>query len=93
MVFLCKSTATMLFIMVTLKVVLSLVSEDVSATALSVVNTAKQVGTIILTWLSGFIADRFDLSAVFYGLLAAACIGLLLSAFLRPPVKKQELFR
>lgn len=92
-VFLCKSTATMLFIMVTLKVVLSLVSEDVSATALSVVNTAKQVGTIVLTWLSGFIADRFDLNAVFYGLLAAACIGLLLSAFLRPSVKKQELFR
>lgn len=91
-ILLCKSTATMLFIMVTLKVVLNLVEEHTTTTALSIVATVKAVGGVTITYLCGFSADWFGINAVFLILLLFSIVGLILELFAYIPSKKQKLF-
>lgn len=90
--FFCKSTATMLYIMVTLKIVLNLVDERCSATALSIVATVKAVGGVVIPIAAGFVSDAFGRPAVFVLLLGFAVLGFALSAFLRMPENSKKLF-
>lgn len=90
--FFCKSTATMLFIMVTLKIVLNVVDADCQTTALSLIATAKGVGGAVITFAAGLVSDAFGLRAVYLLLSAAALICLALTWAMRLPEEGEKLF-
>lgn len=92
-VFFCRSTATMLFIMVTLKVVLNMTDDDTSTTALSLIATTKTIGSVVFTYLAGFFSDMVGLRAVFVVLLVGALAGFVLAFAVKLPSKDQSLFR
>ncbi len=90
--FLCRSTATMLYIMVTIKVVLNLVDRRGSTTALAVVSTMKSLGGVIVTMIAGAVSNAYGRPAVFTLLLGIAATGFILSALLKIPGNEQQLF-
>ena len=90
--FLCRSTATMLYIMVTIKVVLNLVDRRCSTTALAVVSTMKSLGGVIVTMIAGAVSNACGRPAVFTLLLGIAAVGFILSALLKIPGNEQQLF-
>lgn len=90
--FLCRSTATMLYIMVTIKVVLNLVDRRGSTTALAVVSTMKSLGGVIVTMIAGAVSNAYGRPAVFTLLLGIAAVGFILSALLKIPGNEQQLF-
>ena len=89
---LTKSLTTMLFIMITLKVVLDVVEEGRSLTALSLAATVSSLGNVAFTWTAGAVADALGLRAAFTALAAALAAALALSALIRPPQRVSGYF-
>lgn len=87
-----KSVTTMLFIMVTLKVVMNITGGRYATTALSIIATVKSLGGVVLTNMSGRISDAAGLHAIFPVLLAITAAMLILSFFIRIPVDDKKYF-
>ncbi|MCI8632042.1 MAG: MFS transporter [Lachnospiraceae bacterium] len=90
--FLCKSTATMLYIMLTLKIILNLVEEGCTTTALSLIATFKSIGSAVIPIAAGLVSDSFGRPAVFVFLLLLSLIGFLCAAALHLPRQERALF-
>ncbi len=88
-IILMKAPATTLFMMITLKVVRSLVSSDLTTTGLAAVTTCNSTGLIVLQNLSGFLVEKISLP-VFYRIMACMIAGVMtLSFFLRTDNNEQ----
>ena len=88
-IILMKVPATTLFMMITLKVVRSLVSSDLTTTGLAAVTTCNSTGLIVLQNLSGFLVEKISLP-VFYRIMACMIAGVMaLSFFLRTDNNEQ----
>lgn len=82
-VVLMKALATTLYMMITLKVVRSLVPSDLITTGIAVVSTCNNIGLIILQNLGGILVEKTSLP-VFYRIMACIVAGImLLACFLR----------
>ena len=80
---LMKAPATTMYMMITLKVVRSLVPSDLITTGIAVVSTCNNLGLIILQNLGGFLVEKTSLP-VFYRIMACIIAGImLLACFLR----------
>lgn len=89
---LTKSVTTMLFIMVTLKVVLTLTGGQYATTALSVIATVKSVGGVVLNNLAGQAAETSSLQGLF-GVFMWVSLALLAFSFLiRIPKDEKKYF-
>lgn len=89
---LTKSVTTMLFIMVTLKVVLTLTGGQYATTALSVIATVKSLGGVVLNNLAGQVAESSSLQGLFT-IFMWVSVGLLAFSFLiRIPKHEKKYF-
>lgn len=86
---LTKATATMTFIMLNLKVVASLVGSDQQMTALALVATCKNFASIAFQTLGGALLTHRSYSFLYFMLLLASCLGLLVCLCSRLPAGKQ----
>ncbi len=89
---LTKSVTTMLFIMATLKVVLTLTGGKYATTALSAIATVKSLGGVLLTNLAGQLAEHIDLHGMFVCFFWTALALLILSLCLRIPGSGESYF-
>lgn len=87
-----KSVTTMLFIMVTLKVVLTLTGGQYATTVLSVIATVKSLGGILLTNLAGSIAEFVNLQRMFTVFFWASLTLLIFSFLIRIPESEKMYF-
>lgn len=88
-----KHITGMLLIMVTLKIVASLVEERFLVTALALVQTVRNLGTIAIQNLSGRIIDQAGYEMMSFFLLGVMILVVFLSLFLDIPKKEgQNLF-
>lgn len=89
---LTKSVTTMLFIMVTLKVVMTLTSGKYATTALSVIATVKSLGGVVLTNLAGQLAENVNLQEMFNVFFWASATLLAFSFVIRIPASQKSYF-
>lgn len=89
---LTKSVTTMLFIMVTLKVVLTLTGGKYATTALSVIATVKSLGGVALTNLAGQLAENVNLNGMFSAFFWASAALLAFSFVIRVPASQKSYF-
>lgn len=89
---LTKSVTTMLFIMVTLKVVLTLTGGRYATTALSAIATVKSLGSVALTNLAGQLAEKVSLHGIFTMFFWVAAVLLLFSFLIRIPASQKRYF-
>lgn len=82
---LTKHTAGILYIMVNTKIVHSLVAPTMLITALSLVQTGRNLGSILFQNVSGLILDKGDYPQLFFVLLVATAITALLTLFISLP--------
>ncbi len=89
---LTKSVTTMLFIMVTLKVVLTLTGGKYATTVLSIIATVKSLGGVVLTNLAGQLAENVNLHRMFIAFFWAAVALLVFSFVIRIPASQKSYF-
>lgn len=89
---LTKSVTTMLFIMVTLKVVMTLTGGQYATTALSVIATVKSLGSVVLTNLTGQVAETVQVEGIFPIFFWASLALLAFSFLIRIPDDKKRYF-
>lgn len=88
-----KHITGMLLIMVTLKIVASLVDQRFLVTALAFVQTVRSLGTIAIQNISGAIIDQAGYEMMTFFLVGIMVLVLLLALFLKVPEKEgQNLF-
>ena len=87
-VILFRSVATMLFIMITVKVVVSIVDECYTVSALGLTATINSLGSIIFQNAGGRFVDVSSISQMFLVLVAFSALGLVISLTLR--IKKSN---
>lgn len=88
-----KHITGMLLIMVTLKIVASLVDQRFLVTALAFVQTVRSLGTIAIQNISGAIIDQAGYEMMSFFLVGIMVLVLLLALFLKVPEKEgQNLF-
>ena len=87
---LLKSSVTMAYIMINLKVISSLVPEEYQMTALTTVSSFKNLATVLMQVAGGHILDTFSVYTLFLILTLAAALGLLLSFVFRIPTKEEN---
>ena len=88
-----KHITGMLLIMVTLKIVASLVDPRLLVTALAFVQTVRSLGTIAIQNISGAIIDQAGYEMMSFFLVGVMVLVLLLASFLKIPEKEgQNLF-
>lgn len=88
-----KHITGMLLIMVTLKIVASLVDQHFLVTALAFVQTVRSLGTIAIQNISGAIIDQAGYEMMSFFLVGIMVLVLLLALFLKVPEKEgQNLF-
>lgn len=83
--FLFKALATMLFIMITLKVVISIVQPNYVNSALGIAATWKAIGGLVFQVFSGMIVDVSSIQTLYQVFVGFSIIGLLLVLLLRIP--------
>ena len=86
-----KALATTLFMMITLKVVRSLVPADLTTTGLSVVTTCNSVGMIILQNLGGILVEKTSIP-VFYRIMGCIVAGIMLLSFFLKADNDEKVF-
>lgn len=90
---LIKHTSGMTFIMVNMKIVNSLVDKAVLITALSLVQTVRNLSSIVFQNISGFILDHSNYNILFLFLLVVMIITFVLLSILQlPSGNKEKLF-
>ena len=89
---LTKSVTTMLFIMVTLKVVMTLTGGQYTTTALSVIATVKSLGSVVLTNLAGQVAETVQVEGIFPIFFWATLVLLAFSFLIRIPDDEKRYF-
>ncbi len=82
-VVLLRASAGSLFMMLILKIVSNLVSFDLRTTGISVVNSATNLGMVVMQNISGFIADAAGIRTVYLVLMGIALLGSILTLFLK----------
>lgn len=88
-----KHITGMLLIMVTLKIVASLVDQCFLVTALAFVQTVRSLGTIAIQNISGAIIDQAGYEMMSFFLVGIMVLVILLALFLKVPEKEgQNLF-
>lgn len=80
---LLKAIASTLMMMIVLKMVRNIVSPGLTTTGLSVVNSINSLGTIAIQNLGGVVTDYAGLHVLYLGMAGMACLGLLLTLFLK----------
>lgn len=89
---LTKSVTTMLFIMVTLKVVMTLTGGQYATTALSVMTTVKSLGSVVLINLAGQAAETVQVKGIFPIFFWASLALLAFSFLIRIPDDQKRFF-
>lgn len=88
-----KHATGMLLIMVTLKIVANIVDENYLVTAIALVQTARNLGTIIIQNIAGDIIDKSGYEMMSFFLAGVMVLVLVLAFFLKVPNKSnQKLF-
>ena len=90
-VILFKAIATTMFIMITLKVVRSIVPAELTTTGLALINTFNSVGTILLQNMGGRIVEKTSLP-FFYRVMACIVLGIMILTFFLRPGKEEKVF-
>lgn len=75
---LTKSLATMLFIMITLKVIINIVPDNLVVTILALTNTIRSLGSFVTQNISGLILENIEIRQFYLLLTIASCISLIL---------------
>ena len=88
MTLLSKHVTGMVLIMVTLKIVASLVDEKFLVTAIALVQTSRSLGTILIQNLAGHFLDNWGYEGMNLFLAAVICLVCLLALFLKLPERK-----
>lgn len=76
-----KSVTTMAFIMINLKVISSIVPQNMQNTALAVAASVQSLASIVFQILGGKIIDLYSYHTFYFLLMIAAAAGLVLSVF------------
>ena len=88
-----KHATGMLLIMVTLKIVANIVDENYLVTAIALVQTARNLGTILIQNIAGDIIDKSGYEMMSFFLAGVMVLVLVLAFFLKVPNKpNQKLF-
>lgn len=88
-----KHATGMLLIMVTLKIVANIVDENYLVTAIALVQTARNLGTILIQNIAGNIIDKSGYEMMSFFLAGVMVLVLVLAFFLKVPNKSnQKLF-
>lgn len=88
-----KHATGMLLIMVTLKIVANIVDENYLVTAIALVQTARNLGTILIQNIAGDIIDKSGYEMMSFFLAGVMVVVLVLAFFLKVPNKSnQKLF-
>ena len=88
-----KHATGMLLIMVTLKIVANVVDEKYLVTAIALVQTARNLGTILIQNIAGDIIDKSGYEMMSFFLAGVMVLVLVLAFFLKVPNKSnQKLF-
>lgn len=88
-----KHATGMLLIMVTLKIVANIVDENYLVTAIALVQTARNLGTILIQNIAGDIIDKSGYEMMSFFLASVMVLVLVLAFFLKVPNKSnQKLF-
>ena len=88
-----KHATGMLLIMVTLKIVANIVDENYLFTAIALVQTARNLGTILIQNIAGNIIDKSGYEMMSFFLAGVMVLVLVLAFFLKVPNKSnQKLF-
>ena len=88
-----KHATGMLLIMVTLKIVANIVDENYLVTAIALVQTARNLGTILIQNIAGDIIDKSGYEMMSFFLAGVMVLVLVLAFFLKVPNKSnQKLF-
>ncbi|WP_117280774.1 MFS transporter [Streptococcus intermedius] len=88
-----KHATGMLLIMVTLKIVANVVDENYLVTAIALVQTARNLGTILIQNIAGDIIDKSGYEMMSFFLAGVMVLVLVLAFFLKVPNKSnQKLF-
>ena len=88
-----KHATGMLLIMVTLKIVANVVDENYLVTAIALVQTARNLGTILIQNIAGDIIDKSGYEMMSFFLASVMVLVLVLAFFLKVPNKSnQKLF-
>lgn len=83
-----KAVASTLYMMLSLKMVRSLVPQGLTTTGLSVVASVNNLATILMQNLAGFVVSRSSIPTLYLYLAALCVAGLVMTAFLK--VKNDE---
>ncbi|MGT2548510.1 MFS transporter [Streptococcus constellatus] len=88
-----KHATGMLLIMMTLKIVANIVDENYLVTAIALVQTARNLGTILIQNIAGDIIDKSGYEMMSFFLAGVMVLVLVLAFFLKVPNKSnQKLF-
>lgn len=91
--FLTKAVATMLFIMVNMKIVSYLVADQYQMTALALVSTVKSFSSILFQFVAGYLVDFYSYQFLYFVLALIAILGLIVVLFYRIGTKDEVLFQ
>lgn len=80
---LTKSLATMLFIMITLKVIINIVPDNLVVTILALTNTIKSLGSFVNQNISGLVLENIEIRQFYLLLTIASFISLILAFNMR----------
>ena len=80
----------MLLIMVTLKIVANLVDEKYLVTAIALVQTARNLGTILIQNIAGDLIDQSGYEMMSFFLAGVMIAVIILVAFLKIPERKNQ---
>ena len=86
-----KALATTLFMMITLKVVRSLVPSELTTTGLAAVTTCNSIGLIVIQNLSGFLVEKTSLP-VFYRIMACIVVGIMVLTYFLHTDNNEKVF-
>lgn len=85
-----KHATGMLLIMVTLKIVANLVDEKYLVTAIALVQTARNLGTILIQNIAGDLIDQSGYEMMSFFLAGVMIAVIILVAFLKIPERKNQ---
>lgn len=85
-----KHATGMLLIMVTLKIVANIVDENYLVTAIALVQTARNLGTILIQNIAGDLIDQSGYEMMSFFLAGVMIAVIILVAFLKIPERKNQ---
>lgn len=89
-VFVFKGFSTVLFTMITVRLVLVLVKDEYVSTAYGMqAMLGKGLGAMVFQLIGGRIIDSFSMSAFYWFLFAGTCISLIFALFFKIPKRQQ----